>query len=83
MSSNSEQAESQKQTSAMENRLATVRTAIQSMETVSRDQHGFKKSLFTILESTYMSTTASKEAVIELLPPEIVTYDSNLKLPVL
>ena len=67
----------------MENRRATVRTGIQSMETVSEDQHGNKTSLLILLESRYMPTAASKQALIELFPPEIVTFHSNLKLPVL
>ena len=83
MSNNSENSESPNQTADMGTRRETVRNAIQGMDTVSEDQNGFKTSLLTILYSTYMSTVASKEALIELFPPEIVTYHSNLKLPVL
>lgn len=83
MSNNSEQAESQNQTTAIENLRATVRTSIKRMETVSKDQYGLKTSLLTNLESTYMSTAASKEALIELFPSEIVAYYTNLKLPLL
>ena len=67
--------------SSREQRIKIVKSAVEQINVLSEEQHAFKESMRYILSSTYMSTAATREAILELFPPESLVSSSCLKLP--
>jgi hypothetical protein len=58
-------------------------TGIQALTVRTDEQQAFVDGLKNVLNTTYMSTEASHEALIELFPPETFACSACLKLPLL
>jgi hypothetical protein len=66
-----------------DNQRAMLLTSFQGLEPQTVEQHAFIAGLRHNLTSTYMSTEASVEALIEVFPPETLTCSPILKMPLL
>jgi hypothetical protein len=68
---------------AREQQRLIVQSNLDGLLPQTVEQHAFFSGLKHILNTTYMSTEASMEALIELYPPETLVCSPCLKQPLL
>lgn len=66
-----------------EHRKQELMTQISGLKVRTDEQHSYVEGMRYILSTTFMSTDASREALLEMFPPDVLLLPSCLKFPLL
>lgn len=70
-------------TTIREQRRGIMKAAVEPINVISEEQHAFKEGMKLMLNSTWMSSAATRETIVELFPSESLVTPSFQKLPLL